>query len=94
MIPFNVISKRSREMRTVYDIRRTTGGVEFLIYRFGEWCWENAQWYKPTAYTAEGRWKGAGMGDYRCSICDETVSGNSYKYCPYCGARMDGGSNG
>lgn len=35
-----------------------------------------------------GRWKGAGMGDYLCSVCDETVSGNSYRRCPYCGAHM------
>lgn len=36
----------------------------------------------------EGRWKGAGMGDYRCSLCDETVSGNHHNYCPSCGAYM------
>lgn len=48
MMPFNVISKRSREMRTVYAVRRTMeGGAEFLIYHFGEWGWENAQWYEP-----------------------------------------------
>ena len=33
-------------------------------------------------------WKGAGMGDYYCSRCNETVSGNRHKYCPYCFARM------
>jgi hypothetical protein len=37
-----------------------------------------------------GRWKGAGMGDYTCSLCMETVSGNSYNYCPNCGADMRG----
>ena len=35
-----------------------------------------------------GRWKGAGMGDYYCSLCLETVNGNTYKYCPNCGAKM------
>ena len=35
-----------------------------------------------------GRWKGAGMGDYMCSLCAMVVSGNRYHYCPYCGARM------
>lgn len=40
------------------------------------------------APVVHGRWKGAGMGDYRCSLCDETVSGNYYNYCPYCGAKM------
>ena len=49
---------------------------------------------QPTANVAEvqeARWKGAGMGDYYCSLCQETVSGNKFKYCPYCGAIMDGG---
>ena len=36
-----------------------------------------------------GRWKGAGMGDYMCSLCATVVSGNRYNYCPNCGARMD-----
>ena len=38
---------------------------------------------------AQGRWKGAGLGDYYCSLCLETVGGNSYTYCPHCGAKMD-----
>ena len=37
-----------------------------------------------------GRWKGAGMGDYYCSLCQETFSGgDEFKYCPNCGAKMD-----
>ena len=47
----------------------------------------------PTADVAEvkhGRWKGAGMGDYYCSLCQEVESGNDFKYCPNCGAKMDG----
>ena len=40
-----------------------------------------------------GRWKGAGMGDYRCSLCSEVVSGNNHNYCPNCGARMEGVSD-
>lgn len=39
--------------------------------------------------TKHGRWKGAGMGDYMCSLCATVVSGNRYHYCPKCGARMD-----
>ena len=34
------------------------------------------------------RWKGAGMGDYYCSLCYETVSGNRERECPNCGALM------
>lgn len=37
----------------------------------------------------EGRWKGAGMGDYYCSLCCTTFSGgDTFKYCPECGAKM------
>lgn len=36
-----------------------------------------------------GRWKGAGMGDYFCSLCSEVVSGNEHNFCPNCGAKMD-----
>lgn len=43
--------------------------------------------WEDRAYKS-ARWKGAGMGDYTCSLCDETVNGNDYKYCPNCGAYM------
>ena len=36
----------------------------------------------------EARWKGAGMGDYYCSLCCETVSGNRAQRCPLCNALM------
>lgn len=36
----------------------------------------------------QARWKGAGMGDYYCSLCCKTVSGNRERYCPSCGAEM------
>lgn len=39
----------------------------------------------------EARWKGAGMGDYYCSLCCATYSGgDEFNYCPNCGARMKG----
>lgn len=38
---------------------------------------------------SEGRWKGAGMGDYLCSECWSVYSGgDEYNYCPDCGAKM------
>lgn len=37
---------------------------------------------------AFARWKGAGFGDYECTLCLETVSGNRHRYCPNCGALM------
>jgi hypothetical protein len=40
---------------------------------------------------AKGRWKGAGMGDYYCSVCCNQYSGgNEYNFCPNCGAKMKG----
>ena len=35
------------------------------------------------------RWKGAGMGDYYCSLCQHVVNGNELDECPCCGAKMD-----
>jgi rubrerythrin len=41
----------------------------------------------------DGRWKGAGLGDYYCSLCCSTYSGgDEYNYCPNCGAKMKGGA--
>lgn len=34
------------------------------------------------------RWKGAGMGDYYCSLCGEVISGNRILECPNCHALM------
>ena len=36
-----------------------------------------------------GMWKGEGMGEYSCSLCGKSVSGNYFNYCPHCGAKMD-----
>ena len=37
----------------------------------------------------KARWKGAGMGDYYCSLCQEEIGGQR-KFCPNCGAKMVG----
>lgn len=36
----------------------------------------------------EARWKGAGMGEYYCSLCCGTVSGDREQRCPECNALM------
>lgn len=41
----------------------------------------------PVLVVEEGRWKGAGFGDYRCSNCDEEVSGTP-EFCPHCHSYM------
>lgn len=37
----------------------------------------------------QARWKGAGLGDYYCSNCLHTVSGNHLTECPECKAIME-----
>lgn len=49
--------------------------------------------HADVAPVKHGRWKGAGMGDYSCSLCCGLVSGNTYIFCPNCGADMRGNSN-
>ena len=41
----------------------------------------------PFKVVPEGRWKGAGMGDYRCSLCDTETAGTP-EFCPECHAYM------
>lgn len=41
----------------------------------------------------EARWKGAGLGDYYCSLCQHTISGRT-RFCPECGAKMDAWEDG
>lgn len=35
------------------------------------------------------RWKGEGLGDYRCSLCGEVTRHTRTRFCPNCGARME-----
>lgn len=48
---------------------------------------------EPTADVVErkrARWKGEGLGDYRCSLCGEITEYGRTNYCPNCGAEMRG----
>ena len=36
----------------------------------------------------QARWKGAGMGEYYCSLCQEVVDNNRRLRCPNCHALM------
>lgn len=46
--------------------------------------------YAPVRH---GRWIDAReyCGDYMCSNCETLYGTNKFNYCPYCGAKMDGG---
>lgn len=68
--------------------RRLSGNTNSLMYD------EDCKLFKEHN---EGRWKGAGLGDYLCSNCWSVFSGgDEYNYCPNCGAKMsrkeDGGN--
>lgn len=46
------------------------------------------------APVVHGQWECGEENTYWCSICDCAVLGNGYKYCPNCGAKMDGDLDG
>ena len=77
------------------DIDFATGLKMFDFSRTAEWnpAPLNGQKiitkFKLKKAVVHGRWKGAGMGDYCCSLCSEVVSGNEHNFCPNCGAKMD-----
>lgn len=39
-------------------------------------------------FDESARWKGAGLGDYYCSLCQHLQSGRP-RVCPNCGTEMD-----
>ena len=51
--------------------------------------------HAPSADVApvrHGRWD-ADMGGVWCSVCGEYSEEGEWDYCPYCGAKMDGGED-
>lgn len=48
----------------------------------------------PPAQPRKGRWKGEGLGDYRCSLCGEIHTRTRTNFCPNCGADMRGDVDG
>lgn len=51
--------------------------------------------FSPTADVVEvrhGKWKKVSekYPRYVCSSCNHLYNNKEYKYCPYCGAKMDG----
>lgn len=79
-------------LRTLYDCidECYTSTIEDhgTCYRIQLCDEESEEETPPPPNRREGRWKGAGFGDYYCSLCQETVSGDEYSYCPHCGAFM------
>ena len=41
----------------------------------------------------EARYKGQGMGDYICSLCEEVTSDTRNEICEHCGATVDAFEN-
>lgn len=58
------------------------------LFLFGHLCYEDTEACDMFEEEIMARWKGAGMGDYYCSYCQERVSGNRRLRCPNCNARM------
>lgn len=60
---------------------------------------EAAEALEKAEPVTHGRWVEVhrtpfGSSAYRCSVCDGYMPFyNGYKYCPHCGAKMDGGNN-
>lgn len=60
---------------------------------------ENAPTIEVQLPVAHGRWSWCTENKYRCTNCgrhtrvDEVMDEPVYNYCPYCGAKMDGGAN-
>lgn len=57
--------------------------ADVVEVKHGEWV----EWYPPKEYILTGE-----EMLYYCTNCDAKYSDvEGYKYCPYCGAKMDGG---
>ena len=60
---------------------------------------ENAPTIEVQLLVAHGRWSWCTENKYRCTNCgrhtrvDEVMDEPVYNYCPYCGAKMDGGDS-
>nr|DAK87796.1 MAG TPA: hypothetical protein [Caudoviricetes sp.] len=54
----------------------------------------NAQAAADVAPVVHGRWERYSTTMMVCSICGKHVAQHRYSYCPNCGAKMDGDSDG
>ena len=94
--------KREDAIRSIAD-HDEFKGERWIKEAWADYLIEDA---KPAdvAQVRHGRWikdDVFGIPVYRCSACDkefwlsadDTPQGSSYRYCPNCGARMDGDGN-
>lgn len=82
------------------ELRRRGQGICILCQKYNyclnwrgshKYCWQPFE--LPAADVAEvkrGKWN-MSNGDYLCSACNHYSDRCYYDYCPYCGAKMDGG---
>ena len=75
-------------VETILQIKRKEPTLDYAPVRHGEWVEE----IEPNVVTASGR----DVHLWRCSVCGFSWANKHdvmsyYKYCPNCGARMDGG---
>lgn len=65
-----------------------TNGAELVpIFRMEQWFehLRHGKWMK----TGQSFVKPNRFRNYCCSVCGYDIEQTKYKYCPYCGARMD-----
>ena len=48
---------------------------------------KHGKWIEVANYHT---WGGTRIKEFKCSLCNEIVNWHKYKFCPYCGAKMDG----
>ena len=78
----------------------TTEEVDWLVSQFSaDWidCWIECAPTVDAVEVVHAYWIGEEPGDWHCSHCGEYAADGGYeqtRYCPNCGAKMDGDGNG
>ena len=78
----------------VIETIRDLPSADIDLSDYSDRLWRNAYEQGKADAEAErkkGRWKGEGLGDYRCSLCGEVTRRFRTNYCPNCGAEMEKG---
>ena len=76
-----VLHKMKMDIRPPFAVVRDFPAADVAPVRHGRWI--------ETGYVC-------GENEYQCSECKETewrTSASRLKYCPFCGAKMDGGAD-
>lgn len=81
----NLVYKRQELCKAVESVFRDTPAADVAPVVHGEWLRADDDWNSLTTIQCSL------CGEEWCFETDDDVSLLNYKYCPNCGARMDGG---